>query len=93
MKLFRGQPDNFRWKPSRKDVAFVWLGLGIIALILAAQEYTSPSQSPSAGKLAWLRDIFIESFGSNGGLVMYSSFGVLFISYGIIKFFVSKKTG
>ena len=86
MKLWRGQPDNWNWKPSRRDTAIMWLTLGGIFYVLALSAFLSPSQSSRTGRWGWLREIFFGMFGASGDIVLYSSIGTAFVLFGALKF-------
>lgn len=86
MKLWRGQPDNWNWKPSGRDTAFLWLGLGAIFYVLALSSFVSPSQSSRSGRWGWLHEIFFGMFGASGDIVLYAGVGTAFMLFGAFKF-------
>ena len=73
MKVWRGQPDNWSWKPSSTDKARLWLAFAGLFYVLAL--VTSPSNSPSAGRWAWLHHLSAKVFGPNGDIILYTIFG------------------
>lgn len=85
MKHWRGQPDNWKWKPSGRDVAFSWLGLGAVFLFLALSSFLSPSHSSHTGRWRWVHERFFDMFGANGDIVLYSSIGTAFLLFGALK--------
>lgn len=86
MKLWRGQPENWNWKPSGRDKAFLSLGFGVVFYVLALSYFLSPLQSSRAGRWGWLHEIFFGMFGANGDIVLYTSVGTAFIFFGALKF-------
>ena len=85
MKLFRGQPDNWQWKPSNKDIAYLWLSLGAIFYLMAFLAFTSPPQTSFTGRWGWLHATFFNAFGINGDIVLYSSLGTTSFLFGFFK--------
>lgn len=86
MKLWRGQPDNWNWKPSAKEKAFLWLGFGGVCYLLAFSAYSSPSQSSRTGRWGWLHEIFFNAFGPNGDIVLYSAAGTACVLFGLLSY-------
>lgn len=83
MKLWRGQPDSWNWKPSDKDKGRLWLGFSAVALALAANAYLCPSSPPFTGRWGWLHQLFFDAFGTSGDLVMYCLSGAATLAVGI----------
>ena len=86
MKLWRGQPDNWNWKPSDNEQVRVWLGIGTCFYLLALSDFLWPSQPRHTGRWGWLHAIFFGMFGSSGDMVLYSSVGTAFVLFGFLKF-------
>lgn len=85
MKLFREQPENWKWKPSNKDTAYLWLSFGAFFYLLAFLAFTSLAQTSFTGRWGWLHVIFINLFGTNGDTVIYSGLGTASLFFGILK--------
>ncbi|WP_296749141.1 hypothetical protein [Thiobacillus sp.] len=88
MKLWRDQPNNWNWKPSVKEMTFIWLGFGGVFYLLAFSAYSSPSQSSRTGRWGWLHEIFFNAFGANGDIVLYSAAGTACV---VASIFVYRK--
>jgi hypothetical protein len=84
MKLWRGQPDNWNWKPSIKEKAIAWLGLGGAFYLGALFDFLSPSQSSRTGRWGWLHEIFFNAFGASGDIVLYSAAGTACVVSGLL---------
>ena len=85
MKNFRNQPDNWKWKPTNKDIANIWLGFGAFFYLLAYIAFTSPSQTSFTGRWGWLHLIFFNIFGASGDIVLYSGLGTASLLFGFLK--------
>ena len=85
MKLFRGQPDNWQWKPSNKDTAYLWLSFGAFFYLLAFLAFTSPPQTSFTGRWGWLHTVFFNTFGTNGDIVLYLGLGTASLLFGFLK--------
>ena len=83
MKLFRGQPDNWKWKPSQRESARIWLGLALVFYVLAAVSYSSTEPSNTTGRWGWLVRMAIDVFGPQGESILYSLEGTAFLIIGI----------
>jgi hypothetical protein len=90
MKLWRGQPDNWHWKPSAKEIARAWIGLGAAFGVFALYSFWFPSQSSRTGRWGWLRQPFFSAFGPPGDVVLYSAIAVAFLVFGIRKYRASR---
>ena len=90
MKLWRGQPDNWTWKPSDRDLASMGFGFGACFYLLGLVEFLSPSQSSRTGRWGWLHEAFFRVFGASGDIALYSIVGTAFVLYGFLKFRASK---
>lgn len=88
MKLWRGQPEN--WQPTRRDKAWVWLGLGAAFYVLALTAFVSPSRSPHDGRWGWLYEIFSGVFGTGGDVALYSIVGTVAMLVGAAHFSASR---
>jgi len=86
MKLWRGQPDGWAWKPTGRDIARAWIGLGVIFLLLALHTLWFPSASSRTGRWRWLIDVFLAAFGPQGQVVLYSIIAAAFLFFGIRKY-------
>ncbi len=85
MKNFRGQPDNWKWKPTNKDISNIWLSFGVVFFLMAYVEFTSPSQSSLSGRWGWLHAIFFDAFGTSGDIVLYSGLATASLLFGFYK--------
>ena len=85
MKNFRGQPDNWKWKPTNKEIANIWLVFGAIFYLMAFVAFTSPSQTSFTGRWGWLHSIFFNMIGANGDIVLYSGLGTASLLFGVFK--------
>jgi hypothetical protein len=85
MKNFRCQPDNWKWKPTNKDIANIWLGFGAMFYVMAFVAFTAPSQTSFTGRWSWLHAIFFNAFGSNGDIVLYSGLGTVSLFFSFLK--------
>ena len=86
MKLWRGQSDNWEWKPSTRDIARIWLGLALVFLSLTLVSVLNPSNEPATGRWGWVHRAFQGAFGANGDIVLYASLGGVCLVYGVLKF-------
>jgi len=78
MKLWRGQPDNWVFRPTPRDVARVWMGLGAFFLVLAWVRSVSPTTSDT-GVLGPLYRIVFSPYGC-------TVIGVLLLVAGVLKY-------
>lgn len=85
MKLFRGQPDNWQWKPSNKDTAYLWLSFGACFYLMAFLAFTSPTKISFTGHWGWLHAIFFNLFGANADTVLYASLGTASLFFGFLR--------
>jgi hypothetical protein len=83
MKLWRGQPDNWRFKPTARELAHAWTGIGAMFVVLAFYEFRFPRSHNE--RWSWLHDMAIAAFGPRGSVVLYSIIGAAFIVFGIHK--------
>lgn len=84
MKIWRGQPDN--WKApvfTKKEKAHASLGLSGCLYLSAFSSYISPSDSSQTGKWGWLHRIFYTEFGASGDIILYSLIGSVFLFLGL----------
>ena len=77
MKLWRGQPDNWTWTPSRVDKGRLWLGFAGVFYVLGILALTSPSSSPATGRWAWLHNLSAKVFGPSGDIFLYAILGTI----------------
>ena len=91
MKLWRDQPDNWKWKPTERDVARMWIGLGAAFVVLGLYSLWFPSQSPGI-RWRWLYDVFYIALGSRGEIVLDSAIGVALLFFGVRKYRASRAT-
>ena len=86
MKLWRGQPDN--WKPqplTKREMGNVWLTLGAIFLYFAFDAYLGHGTEPT-GRWRWLHTIFRSQFGESGDVVLFSIIGTASLVAGAIGY-------
>lgn len=83
MKLWPGQPDN--WKPSAKDKGWVWVGLAICCFTLASNACFFPSTSLHSGRWGWLHQVLFNAFGASGDVILELLLGTIALSYGLIS--------
>ena len=86
MKLWRGQPDNWIWKPTARDLARIWFGFSVVFFALCVMVMKSPSTFTLTGRWKWLHQLFTNAFGSNGDIILYAGLGSACLICGIIKF-------
>ncbi len=75
MKLWRGQPDNWMWTPSRVDKGRLWLGFAGVFYVLGILSFTYPESSAPTGRWAWLHNDLANAFGQNGDIALFASLG------------------
>jgi UDP-N-acetyl-D-mannosaminuronic acid transferase (WecB/TagA/CpsF family) len=92
MKLWRGQPENWVWKPTAHEIAYAWIGLGAMFVLLAAYEFRFPSASHT-GRLSWLYNAAIATLGPRGVVILYAAIASAFLIFGIRKLLSSRGTG
>ena len=85
MKIWRGQPDNWVWKPTSRDIARFWIGIGIAFFGLGAVHLLSPSPVSRTGLWAWLHIAFFNAFGNNSEIVLFGTLGTACLIYGAAK--------
>jgi hypothetical protein len=93
MKLWRGQPDNWKWKPSARDVARLWLGLAACFFVLGYVAWESPSNSSSTGRWSWLKRIAFDLFGPNGDAILFAAVGTTCLIAALLKYRTDEQTG
>jgi hypothetical protein len=86
MKLWRGQPDNWTFRPSPRDMARAWVGLGVVFFALAVVAYLSASTSSFTGLLGPLRRLFFNAFGTSGDVILYAGVGTALLFFGVLKY-------
>jgi hypothetical protein len=91
MKLWRGQPDNWSWKPSAKERSLFWFGLGGVCLSAAMNSFLHPGHPPFIGREARLHQLFFQMFGPNGDVILYASIGVVCMVAGFSAYPEKKK--
>lgn len=84
MKLWRGQPDNWKYRPTSRDIAYAWLGIGISSAVLSLYSFLHP-QISFTGRWAWLQQLFFNLVGPNGVAVLFLVIGTAFIAATIAK--------
>ncbi len=90
MKLWRGQPDNWTWTPSRIDKGRLWLGFAGLFYLLGALALASPSKEPATGRWAWLHHISATAFGPSGDIILYAILGTVCLVAGLNYFRATK---
>ena len=90
MKLWRGQPDNWAWKPSRADIGRFWLGIAGVFYVLSFVSYASPSASSGTGRWGWLHRLSSSAFGPNGDIILFALLGSVCLLFGLLNFRESK---
>ena len=86
MKLWPGgQPDNWVWKPTTRDIARAWIGIAGMFVLLASYTYWFPSASHT-GRWAWLHNMAAAAFGRRGDVVLYSIIAIAFLFFGVRKY-------
>lgn len=75
MKIWRGQPDSWSWKPSGADKGRLWLGFAGFFYLLGVIAFTSPSSLSHSGRWAWLNNLSAKAFGPSGDIVLYAILG------------------
>jgi hypothetical protein len=86
VKLWRGQPDNWVWKPTEREKARVWLGLAAAFYSLALVAYYSADRSSFGGLLGPFRRLAFNLLGWNGDLVVFAGIGSACLAYGLLKY-------
>lgn len=86
MKLWRGQPDNWIWKPTAREIARAWIGLGAAFAALACYAFWFPSASMQTGRWAWLYKMAIATFGPQGDVILYAIVALIFLGIGVRKY-------
>lgn len=86
MKLWRGQPDNWGWTPSRTDMGRLWLGFAGLFYVLGVIALASPSNSPSTGRWSWLHNLSAKAFGPSGDIILYAILGTACLVAGLNYF-------
>jgi hypothetical protein len=86
MKLWRGQPDNWTWKPSPGDMGRFWLGLAGVSYVLSFAAFASPSASSGTRRLAWLHRLSTNVFGPNGDVILFALLGTVCLLVGLVSF-------
>jgi len=84
MKLWRGQPDNWKFKPTARERANAWMGIGAMFVVMACYEFWFPSAH--TGRWAWLHKMAASAFGPHGNVVLYSIIAAAFLFFGIRKY-------
>jgi hypothetical protein len=84
MKLWRGQPDNWVYRPSRADKGRFWLGLACVFYVLAVVESTSSSASALGGRWAWLHQMATAVFGPRGDMILFTFIGTACVAAGAL---------
>ncbi len=76
MKLWRGQPENFKPSPmSSREKGNLWLGFSGVFFLLALVSHFSPPSAPATGRWAWLHNAFFDLFGPSGDVILFSVAG------------------
>jgi len=86
MKLWRGQPDNWTFKPSPREMTRALVGLGFVFFALAIVAYLSAPASAFTGLLGPLRRLFFDAFGTNGDVILYAGVGTALVFFGALKY-------
>jgi hypothetical protein len=94
MKLWRGQPDNWKWKPSARETARLLIGFGALFYLLALIAFVEPSGPPSGRRLiAQLRRVAYDALGASGDAIVYAAIGTIFLVGGLLKYRSNEQTG
>lgn len=83
MKLWRGQPDGWTWKPTRLDKIRFSFGFAAFFYPVAAIEFMWPSTPPHSGRWGWLYRLLSEVPPQNGYLVSMVIVGTFSLVAGI----------
>jgi hypothetical protein len=86
MKVWRGQPDNWTWKPTALELARAWIGLGGFFVLLALYSFCFRPALRGTGRWAWVHKVAFAAFGPHGDIVLYSLVGAAFLFFGIRKY-------
>jgi hypothetical protein len=86
MKLWRGQPDNWTWTPSRGDKGRLWLGFAGAFYLLAVVALASPSSSRASERWAWVHSLSTKAFGASGDIILYAVIGTACFIAGLLYF-------
>lgn len=90
MKVWRGQPENWTWKPSDADKAWLWLGFAGLFYVLSVVESISPSPSPATGRWAWLHNAATAALGAYGEAILFAILGTACVIASLFYFKASK---
>lgn len=86
MKTFRGQPENWVWKPTPREVARLWVGFALMFYFLAAQQFYWPGNPQTTGRWGWLHRLALDAFGPSGEFILYALVGSICLAYGVWKY-------
>ena len=84
MKLWRGQPDNWTFKPTARELAHAWTGMGGMFVVMVCYELWFPSAH--TGRWDWLHNMAVSAFGPQGSVVLYSIVAAAFLFFGIREY-------
>lgn len=93
MKLWRGQPDNWKWKPSTREIARFWIGIGAFFYFLGLVAFFEPSGPPSGRRaIAQLRRVAYDALGANADVILSVAMGTICLVYGLVKYRSNEQT-
>lgn len=93
MKLWRGQPEYWNWKPSAKEKGRFLLGLAAVFYSLGAVAYLTPQTSSLTGRWGWMHRIFFDVFGPKGDVILLATIGTASLIAGLLKYRANEQTG
>jgi polyferredoxin len=81
MKLWRGQPENWTFRPTPREVARVQIGLAAVFYAMAWVEYLSPT--PPSGSITRM---VVSLFGPTGEAWFFAAAGTALLFAGLLKY-------
>lgn len=75
MKVFRCQPDNWRWKPTQRDRVRIWIGIACMCYVLAICGYVYQRAPNSTFRLGSPIRLAVDTFGPNGHVLFFALIG------------------
>ena len=94
MKLWRGQPDNWKWKPSTRDTARLLIGFGAFFYVLGFIALVEPSGPPTGQRpVAQFRRAAYEILGPSSDVILCMVLGTFLLVCGLLKYRSDEQTG